>query len=113
MAARLPKGWTGDEPVRPRVSFSSRFVRKVRRYDESCLDSGIALRLRGSLPRYFPSRRLPFFFPPGILFTIRAINLLKPKRVLPIHYNTWELIAQDAGHWATRVRKKTKAKPIV
>jgi L-ascorbate metabolism protein UlaG (beta-lactamase superfamily) len=45
--------------------------------------------------------------------SIRAINLVKPKRVLPIHYNTWELIAQDAGHWATRVRKKTRAKPIV
>jgi len=45
--------------------------------------------------------------------SIRALNLLKPKRVLPIHYNTWELIAQDAAHWATRVRKKTKAKPIV
>jgi L-ascorbate metabolism protein UlaG (beta-lactamase superfamily) len=44
---------------------------------------------------------------------VRAVQLLKPKKVLPIHYNTWELIAQDADHWAARVRKKTKAKPIV
>jgi L-ascorbate metabolism protein UlaG (beta-lactamase superfamily) len=45
--------------------------------------------------------------------SIRALGLLKPKKVIPIHYNTWELIAQDAGKWAARVRKKTKAKPLV
>src|SRR5262249_24886224 len=25
---------------------------------------------------------------------VRAVKLLQPKKVLPIHYNTWELIAQ-------------------
>jgi L-ascorbate metabolism protein UlaG (beta-lactamase superfamily) len=44
---------------------------------------------------------------------LRAVKLLQPRRVVPIHYNTWELIAQDAGAWAKRVRQETKAEPIV
>lgn len=44
---------------------------------------------------------------------LRAVKLLQPKRVLPIHYNTWDLIAQDAAAWADRVRKETKAQPII
>jgi L-ascorbate metabolism protein UlaG (beta-lactamase superfamily) len=44
---------------------------------------------------------------------IRAVKLIEPKKVLPIHYNTWDLIAQDAQAWATHVRKETKAEPIV
>jgi L-ascorbate metabolism protein UlaG (beta-lactamase superfamily) len=35
----------------------------------------------------------------------KAVILIKPKHVIPIHYNTWELIAQDAEKWAERVRK--------
>jgi L-ascorbate metabolism protein UlaG (beta-lactamase superfamily) len=34
-----------------------------------------------------------------------AVELIKPKHVIPIHYNTWELIAQDADKWAERVAK--------
>ncbi len=44
---------------------------------------------------------------------VRAVKLLQPRRVLPIHYNTFDLIAQDAGAWAERVRKETKAEPVV
>jgi L-ascorbate metabolism protein UlaG (beta-lactamase superfamily) len=44
---------------------------------------------------------------------LRAVKLLQPRRVLPIHYNTWEIIAQDAAAWATRVRQETKAEPVV
>ncbi|HEV2948500.1 MAG TPA: metal-dependent hydrolase [Gemmataceae bacterium] len=44
---------------------------------------------------------------------LRAVKFLQPKKVLPIHYNTWELIAQDAGAWAARVSKETKAQPVV
>ncbi len=45
--------------------------------------------------------------------SIRAINLLAPRQVMPIHYNTWDLIAQDAQVWASRVRETTHATPIV
>ena len=32
---------------------------------------------------------------------LRAAKLLQAKNVIPVHYNTWELIAQDAAAWAT------------
>lgn len=44
---------------------------------------------------------------------LRAVKLLQPKKVLPIHYNTWDVIAQDASAWAERVRKETKTEPVV
>ena len=44
---------------------------------------------------------------------LRAVKLLQPKKVLPIHFNTWELIAQDAAAWAARVRAETKTQPVV
>ena len=44
---------------------------------------------------------------------LRAVKLLQPKRVLPIHYNTWEVIAQDAAAWAKRVRQETKTEAVV
>jgi L-ascorbate metabolism protein UlaG (beta-lactamase superfamily) len=45
--------------------------------------------------------------------SIKAIELLRPKRVAPAHYNTWPPIAQDAAAWARRVREETSAEPIV
>lgn len=38
---------------------------------------------------------------------LRAVKLLKPKHVIPVHYDTWELIAQDADAWASRVQEET------
>jgi L-ascorbate metabolism protein UlaG (beta-lactamase superfamily) len=45
--------------------------------------------------------------------SLRAIKLIEPKKVIPIHYDTWPLIAQDVGAWAERVRKETNAEPVV
>jgi L-ascorbate metabolism protein UlaG (beta-lactamase superfamily) len=44
---------------------------------------------------------------------LRAVKLLQPRKVLPIHYNTWEVIAQDAEAWAKRIRKETSAEAVV
>jgi L-ascorbate metabolism protein UlaG (beta-lactamase superfamily) len=44
---------------------------------------------------------------------LRAVKLIQPKVVIPIHYNTWELIAQDPNAWAERVRKETKTEVVV
>jgi L-ascorbate metabolism protein UlaG (beta-lactamase superfamily) len=33
--------------------------------------------------------------------------------VIPVHYNTWDLIAQDPEAWAERVRAETQATPHV
>jgi L-ascorbate metabolism protein UlaG (beta-lactamase superfamily) len=43
--------------------------------------------------------------------SIRAVKLLQPRMVMPIHYNTFELINQDAAGWAGRVRSDTQATP--
>lgn len=40
---------------------------------------------------------------------LRAVKLLTPKHVIPIHYNTFDLIAQDAEAWAKNVRAETSA----
>lgn len=45
--------------------------------------------------------------------SIRAVKLIQPKKVIPIHYNTWPVIAQDADAWAVRVKAETGAEPIV
>jgi len=41
---------------------------------------------------------------------LRAIKLIRPKHAIPIHYNTWELIAQDPNTWAKRVETETNTK---
>ena len=44
---------------------------------------------------------------------LRAVKMLEPKAVIPIHYNTWDLIAQDPNAWAARVEKETDTKVLV
>ncbi len=44
---------------------------------------------------------------------LRAVKLLRAKNVIPGHYNTWELIEQDADAWAERVRSETDTEPHV
>jgi len=57
--------------------------------------------------------------PIGDMFTmgpddsVTAIDLLKPKSVLPSHYNTWPPIEQDANGWADLVKSRTSATPVV
>jgi L-ascorbate metabolism protein UlaG (beta-lactamase superfamily) len=43
---------------------------------------------------------------------LRAVKLIEPKQVIPIHYNTFDVIKQDAQAWAIRVQE-TAAKPTV
>ncbi len=38
---------------------------------------------------------------------LRAVKMIEPKHVIPAHYNTWPLIAQDAAAWIARVEKET------
>lgn len=49
----------------------------------------------------------------GIADSLKAIQLIKPKRVAPAHYNTWPPIEQDAAAWAKKVQQQTTAEPIV
>lgn len=40
---------------------------------------------------------------------LRAVKFIQPKHVIPVHYNTWELIQQDPDKWANRVKSETSA----
>ena len=44
---------------------------------------------------------------------LRAVKLIEPKQVVPIHYDTFDVIKQDPQAWAIRVQKETSAKVAV
>ncbi|MGQ9850095.1 MAG: metal-dependent hydrolase [Aggregatilineaceae bacterium] len=53
------------------------------------------------------------YFTMGIDGSLKAIKLLRPKVVLPMHYNTFDLIQADVARWAQRVQAETEARPVV
>ncbi len=44
---------------------------------------------------------------------VRAIQLLRPRFVMPAHYNTFPPIVQDAFAWAVEVNSKTLSNAII
>jgi L-ascorbate metabolism protein UlaG (beta-lactamase superfamily) len=44
---------------------------------------------------------------------LRAVKLTNPKRVIPIHYNTFDVIQQDPNAWARMTQEQTSAKVTV
>ena len=56
--------------------------------------------------------------PIGDLYTmgpqdsILATQWIKPKVVIPAHFNTWPPIEQDAEVWAKKIQSETVAKPV-
>lgn len=58
-------------------------------------------------------------FPIGDNFTmgpddaLEAVKLIRPKVVVPIHYNTFPVIQQDAAAWKARVEAETGARCVV
>jgi L-ascorbate metabolism protein UlaG (beta-lactamase superfamily) len=59
------------------------------------------------------------FLPIGDNFTmgpedaLKAVQLIRPKLVVPMHYNTFPVIMVDVAGWANRVSSETDAQPIV
>ena len=43
----------------------------------------------------------------------RALGMLRPKTVIPVHYSTWPVIEQDAGAWVERVNAETDVKAVL
>lgn len=43
----------------------------------------------------------------------KAVEFLQPTKVVPIHFDTWPLIAQDADAWAARVSSETSSTGLV
>ncbi len=44
---------------------------------------------------------------------LRAVKLIQPKHVIPVHYDTWDLISQDPIAWANQVEQETNTKAHV
>jgi len=44
---------------------------------------------------------------------VKAVKLLKPKVVVPMHYNTFPMIAADAGFFKKRIEKETKTNAVL
>ena len=53
------------------------------------------------------------YYTMGPADAIRAVKLIEPKAVMPIHYNTFPPIQQDVQAWASRVKAETAARPLV
>ena len=44
---------------------------------------------------------------------LRAVELIAPQKVLPIHYNTFDVIRQDVEKWKEAVEDRTAARVVV
>ncbi len=44
---------------------------------------------------------------------LRAVKLIQPRHVIPVHYDTFDLIRQDAQAWANKVKTETSTQPHV
>ncbi len=53
------------------------------------------------------------YFTMGIADSVRSVQLIRPRFVVPMHYNTFPLLVQDVSHWAARISNETDATPIV
>ena len=49
-------------------------------------------------------------FTMGPADALEAVKMLKPKTVVPMHYNTWELIAQDPDNFKAKVETEPRPK---
>jgi L-ascorbate metabolism protein UlaG (beta-lactamase superfamily) len=107
--SELPDGSNGGNPC----GFLFYFKGGKRVYDAA--DTG----LFGDMKLIGEERIDLALLPIGDNFTmgpadaLRALEFIKPGRVVPIHYNTFPLIKQDPEAWAADVRKSRTAEPIV
>jgi L-ascorbate metabolism protein UlaG (beta-lactamase superfamily) len=44
---------------------------------------------------------------------LRAIKLIRTKLAIPVHYNTWPLIEQDALAWKVSVEESSPTKVVI
>ncbi|NSW51287.1 MAG: metal-dependent hydrolase [Anaerolineae bacterium] len=43
----------------------------------------------------------------GPVDALRALKMIRPQHVIPMHFGTWELINQDAAAWCQQAEKET------
>jgi L-ascorbate metabolism protein UlaG (beta-lactamase superfamily) len=49
----------------------------------------------------------------GPLDALEAVKMLKPKQVIPMHYDTWPLIAQNPDDFKVEVERETATGVII
>jgi L-ascorbate metabolism protein UlaG (beta-lactamase superfamily) len=105
----LPDGSYGGNPC----GFLIVFKDGTRIYDAA--DTGLFsdMRLIGEEGVDLAALPIGDYYTMGPDDALRAVKLIEPRQVMPIHFNTFDLIAQDAAAWAERVRKETKSEPVV
>lgn len=52
-------------------------------------------------------------FTMGVEDSVRAVNLIQPRYVIPMHHSTFDIIAVDVSAWGNRISSETNAQPIV
>jgi L-ascorbate metabolism protein UlaG (beta-lactamase superfamily) len=107
--SQLPDGSDGGNPC----GFLFHFKDGKRVYDAA--DTGLFgdMRLIGEEGLDLAFLPIGDNFTMGPVDALRALQLLTPGRVVPIHYNTFDLIKQDPHAWAAQVRQERKAEPVV
>ncbi len=107
-SSQLPDGSYGGEPAGFLVTVGD------KRIYFAC-DTGLFsdMQLIGSVGIDLAVLPIGDLFTMGPEDSLAAIQLIKPQRVAPAHYNTWPPIEQDAAAWARQVRKQTASEPIV
>jgi L-ascorbate metabolism protein UlaG (beta-lactamase superfamily) len=105
----LPDGKNGGNPC----GFLLTFNDGTRVYDAADTALFGDMRLIGEGGLDLAILPIGDFFTMGPDDALRAVTLLEPKRVLPIHYDTFPPIKQDAHAWASLVRSSTSAEPFV
>jgi L-ascorbate metabolism protein UlaG (beta-lactamase superfamily) len=105
----LPDGSNGGNPC----GFLITFADGTKVYDAA--DTGLFgdMKLIGEEGLDLAILPIGDYYTMGPDDAIRAVKLLAPKRVVPIHFSTFPPITQDAEAWAARVRAETTAEPCV
>ncbi len=107
--SELPDGSNGGNPCGFVITFADGF--KVYDAGDTALFGDMALIGEAGLD--LATIPIGDYYTMGPDDAIRAVQMLKPRYVLPIHYNTFPPIAQDAAAWAARIERETSSKAVV
>lgn len=104
----LPDGTYGGMPMGLTLEAEGK---RVYHAGDTALFSDMTLIARGGLDLAF----LPIGdnFTMGPTDALEAVKLLQPKQVVPVHYNTFPVIEQDAEAFRTMVENETDAEVVV
>ncbi len=105
----LPDGSNGGNPC----GFLLSFADGTKIYDAADTALFGDMRLIGEENIDLATVPIGDYYTMGPDDAVRAVTLIAPRYVMPIHYNTFPLIAQDAHAWAASVKNQTQAEPVV